>query len=105
MQDYSPVDGFVDITECMADLIKYVANEPSTGLFYIQQHTQNAVPNIINLRKRITEKSHEITMYTEDSEDSITMIRSMKECGFPIADEMIRDISNTLAGISSKQPK
>ncbi|GAA0149098.1 hypothetical protein LIER_08362 [Lithospermum erythrorhizon] len=89
----------------MADMIKFVANEPSVGLFYIQQHAHSAGPNIINLGKRITEKSHEITWHTEDSDDSITTIRSMKECGFPIADEMISDIRNTLGIVSSKQPK
>ncbi|XP_038884989.1 uncharacterized protein LOC120075565 isoform X2 [Benincasa hispida] len=105
MYGFSTVDGFVEIAESSAEMIKYIANEPSTGLFYIQQHTKNAVPNVINLKNSVVDKSHETTLHTEDSEDSITMLRSMKECGFPIADEMIRDIRKSLAIMSTKQPR
>ncbi|KAJ4834641.1 hypothetical protein Tsubulata_020209 [Turnera subulata] len=105
MHGFSTVDGFVEISECLAEMIKYVANEPSVGLFYVQQHTQNAVPNILNLRNNIVEKSWETNLHTEDLEDSITMMRSMKECGFPIADEMVKDIRKSLAIMSTKQPR
>ncbi|KAF2318484.1 hypothetical protein P3X46_025353 [Hevea brasiliensis] len=105
MHGFSTVDGFVELTECMAEMIKYVANEPSVGLFYVQQHTQNAVPNVINLKNNIIEKSHETNLHTEDLEDSITVVRSMKDCGFLIADEMVRDIRTSLATMSAKQPR
>lgn len=105
MYGFSTVDGFVEIAESSAEMIKYIANEPSTGLFYIQQHTKNAVPNVINLKNSVVDKSHESTLHTQDSEDSITMLRSMKECGFPIADEMIRDINKSLAIMATKQPR
>ncbi|XWS75198.1 hypothetical protein CRYUN_Cryun01aG0064800 [Craigia yunnanensis] len=105
MNGFSTVDGFVEITESLAEMIKYVANEPSVGLFYVQQHTRNAVPNVVNLNNHVVEKSREATLQTEDLEDSITMVRSMKDCGFPIADEMIKDIKNSLTLMSAKQPK
>ncbi|KAG9160884.1 hypothetical protein Leryth_008703 [Lithospermum erythrorhizon] len=105
MHEYSPVDGFVEVTECLAEMMKFVANEPSVGLFYIQQHTKNAATNLVNFKNDITEKSHEIALHEEDSEDSITMMRSMKDCGLPIADEMIRDIKSSLAIMKSKPPK
>lgn len=105
MHGFSTVDGFVEISECLAEMIKYVANEPSAGLFFIQQHTQNAVPNVIKLKNNVVKKSHETTLHTEDLQDSVTMVKSMKEYGFPIVDEMIGDIKKTLAAITSKQPK
>ncbi|XP_012080963.1 uncharacterized protein LOC105641103 [Jatropha curcas] len=105
MHEFSTIDGFAEITESLAEMIKYVANEPSVGLFYVQQHTQNAVSNVINLKDNITKKSHETTLHTEDLEDSITMVKSMKDCGFSIADEMIRDIKISLSTISARQPK
>ena len=105
MYGFSTVDGFVEIVESSAEMIKYIANEPSTGLFYIQQHTKNAVPNVLNMKNSVANTSRESTLHTEDSEDSITMLRSMKECGFPIADEMIRDIKKSLAVMSTKQPR
>ena len=50
MHGFSHVDGFVEISNCLAEMIKYAANEPSAGLFFIQHHTQNAVPNVIKLK-------------------------------------------------------
>lgn len=105
MDDISTVDGFVEITECVAEMLKYLANEPSVGLFYVQQHTQNSVPNLVSLRNSVEDKSREMTLHTEDSGESIVMLSSMKECGSPIVDEMIRDIKNSLTIMSSKQPK
>ncbi|KAH1261668.1 hypothetical protein GmHk_02G004476 [Glycine max] len=105
MHGFSPVDGFVEISNCLAEVIKYVGNESSTGLFFIQHHTQNAVPNVIKLKNNIIDKSHETTLHTEDLEDSVSMVRSMKECGFPIADEMIGDIKKSLAMMTTKHPK
>ncbi|ESW17524.1 hypothetical protein PHAVU_007G246300 [Phaseolus vulgaris] len=104
MHGFSTVDGFVEISNCLAEMIKYVANEPSAGLFFIQQHTQNAVPNVIKLKKNVIDKSRETTLDTEDLEDSVTMVRSMKDCGFPIAGEMIGDIKKSLLTMTSKQP-
>ncbi|KAK4353036.1 hypothetical protein RND71_028554 [Anisodus tanguticus] len=73
MHAFSTADGFVEITESLADMIKFIANEPSAGLFYVQQHTRSAVPNLINLTNNIEEKSRQVTLYTADSEDSIVM--------------------------------
>ncbi|XP_052199426.1 uncharacterized protein LOC127806276 [Diospyros lotus] len=105
MHEFSTADGFLEITESLAEMIKYVANEPSVGLFYIQQHAQNAIPNLINTKNNVVEKAQEMTLHTEDLEDSITVVRSMKECGYPIADEMIQDITKSLAIMSTKHPK
>ena len=93
----STVEGFVVINENVGDMIKYVANEPSVGMYFIQQHAQKAVPNLIKLKTKVIEKSHETAVHTEDLEESAAITRSMKEFGFPIVDEMIRDIEATLA--------
>ncbi|CAL0299706.1 unnamed protein product [Lupinus luteus] len=105
MHEFSTIDGFVEISECMADMLKYLANEPSTGLFFIQHHTQNSVPNLIKVKRNLAEKSHETTLHREDMEDSIIMVRSMQKCVFPIADEMIGEIKKSLATMTTKQPK
>ncbi|KAL1150157.1 hypothetical protein V6Z11_A10G238500 [Gossypium hirsutum] len=105
MNGFSTVDGFVEITESLAEMIKYIANEPSLGLSYVQKHTRDAVPNLLNLSNRLADKSRQATLHTQDLEDSITMVSSMKQCGFPIADEMIKDITDSLTLISAKQLK
>ncbi|GMH11246.1 hypothetical protein Nepgr_013087 [Nepenthes gracilis] len=104
MYDFSAADGFVELSECMGEMIKYVANEPSVGLYYIQQHAQHAVPNAISLKNNVIKNSRETILHTEDLEDSITIVRSMKECGVPIANEMIGDIKRSLGIMSTKQP-
>uniref|UniRef100_A0A7N0V3S1 MEF2BNB-like protein n=1 Tax=Kalanchoe fedtschenkoi TaxID=63787 RepID=A0A7N0V3S1_KALFE len=105
MHEFSTVDGFVEISESLGEMIKYLANEPSVGLFYVQQHTQNAVPNIIKLKNKTSEKAHETALHTEDLEDSIVMVRSMKECGSHIIQGMMGDINKTLAIMSVKEPR
>lgn len=105
MHQLSTGDGFVEVAECMAGMIKYVANEPSVGLFYIQQHIQNAVPNVVSLKNKVADKSRQMVLHTEDAEDSISVVRSMTEYGHPIADEMIKDIETSLLLVSATQPK
>lgn len=99
------VDRFEELSERLGDTIKSLADKPSVGLFYIQQHTHKATPNIINLRNNIVCKSHEIRVHTQDSKDSITMVRSMKQYGFPIVDDMIKDITKSLAIMSVRNQK
>ncbi|XP_073037183.1 uncharacterized protein [Primulina eburnea] len=105
MQEFSVVDGFLEVTEGLTDMIKYVANEPSVGLFYVQKHIQNAAPNLVNLKNNVVEKSRETVLHTEDLEDSMAMMRSMKECGFPAAEEMIGEIKKSLSIMANKQPR
>ncbi|KAJ4974552.1 hypothetical protein NE237_007726 [Protea cynaroides] len=105
MHGFSIVDGFINVNEGLAEMIKYVANEPSVGLFYVQQHTQNAVPNLLNVKDKVGEKCRETALHTDDLEDSITMLKSMKECGLPLTNEMVRDIKKSLLIMSSSQPQ
>ncbi|XP_075502757.1 uncharacterized protein LOC142540472 isoform X2 [Primulina tabacum] len=105
MQEFSVVDCFLEVTEDLTDMIKCVANEPSVGLFYVQKHIQNAAPNLVNLKNNVVEKSRETVLHTEDLEDSMAMMRSMKECGFPVAEEMIGEIKKSLSIMSNKQPR
>ncbi|KAI3519082.1 hypothetical protein L1887_08091 [Cichorium endivia] len=99
---YSLADSFLKISEGPGDMIKHLANEPSVGLFYVQQHTHKAISNLVNLKNDIAGKSHEIRVCIEESQDSIRMVRSMKEYGYPIVSGMINDITKSLAIISSK---
>ncbi|XP_076912457.1 uncharacterized protein LOC143570775 [Bidens hawaiensis] len=105
MHNYTPVNGFKYIAEDLGDMMKSLANEPSVGLFHVQEHTQNAVPRLVNLRTSIVAKARDVGLHTEDSEDSITMVRSMSDCGFQIVDDMVKDIRKALGIMSSKQPK
>lgn len=104
MFEFSTDECFVEISEILVEMIKYLANEPSAGLYYIQQHAQKAVPNIIDRKNDLSDMLHQITLQTEDLEDSIHMLGSIKEYGSPIADEMIAEIKKTLELTSNKEP-
>ena len=36
--------------EGVDDMIKFLANEPSVGLFFVQQHAQTSMPYLLNLK-------------------------------------------------------
>ncbi|KAF5207065.1 Mef2bnb-like protein [Thalictrum thalictroides] len=105
MDGISTADGFVEVNNNLTEMIKYVANEPSVGLYYVQQHTHNALPNLLRLQDRIADRSREATLHTQDSEESIIMVDSMKHCGLSIADDMLNDIKKSLLLMSTSQPK
>lgn len=105
MQGFSTVDGFLKVKEGVDEMIKYLANEPSVGLFFIQQHAQTSMPYLLTVKDKIVEEIHEVTLHTEDIEDSICVVRSMSEYGLPIADEMIKEINKSLHIMSTSQPK
>nr|BAJ95576.1 predicted protein [Hordeum vulgare subsp. vulgare] len=103
--DLSPADGFLCVKEGVDEMIKHVANEPSLGLYFVQQHAQASMPILLDVKGKVTEKTREITLHTEDIEDSICAVRSMAEFGLPIADDMIKDINKSLKIMSKTQPK
>lgn len=105
MLGFSTVDGFMNVKEDVDEMIKYIANEPSVGLYFVQQHVHSTMPYLLNVKNKVVEKVHEVTLHTEDIEDSIYVVRSMTECGLPIADEMTKDINKSLRIMSASQPK
>lgn len=86
-------------------MIKYLANEPSVGLYFVQQHAKKSMPNLLDVKEKVTEKIHDVSLNAEDVEDSINVLRSMTEFGYPLAKEMIKDIQTSLVVISKCQPK
>ncbi|KAL6659011.1 hypothetical protein ACP70R_003051 [Stipagrostis hirtigluma subsp. patula] len=101
----SPADGFLHVKEGVDEMIKYVANEPSVGLYFVQQHARASMPILLDVKDKVVEKTHEVTLHTEDMEDSICAVRSMAEFGLPLADDMIKDINRSLQIMSKAQPK
>ncbi|TVU42760.1 hypothetical protein EJB05_09181 [Eragrostis curvula] len=101
----SPADGFLCVKDGVDGMIRYVANEPSVGLYFVQQHARASMPIFLDVKDKLVEKTHEVTLHTEDMEDSICAVRSMAEFGLPLANDMISDINNSLQIMSKAQPK
>ncbi|WOL19266.1 hypothetical protein Cni_G28064 [Canna indica] len=107
MHNESPTIGayFVEVKEGVDEMIEFLANEPSEGLFFVQEHAKNSMPYLLDVKDKVSEEIHEVILHTEDIEDSVCSVRSMKEYGIPIADEMIKDINRSLKIMSVSQPK
>ncbi|KAJ4774738.1 MEF2BNB-like protein [Rhynchospora pubera] len=105
MHAFSPAEGFIAVKEGVDEMLKYLANEPSVGLYFVQHHAQASMPNLLSVKEKLAEEVHEVTLHTEDIEDSICVVRSMAEIGLPIADDMIKDINRSLRIMSSSPPK
>ncbi|PKU69669.1 uncharacterized protein LOC110094125 [Dendrobium catenatum] len=105
MLGLSTADGFMSVKGGVDDMIKYLANEPSMGLYFVQQHAQSSMPYLLDVKDKVMEKIHEVTLQTEDVEDSIDVVQSMTEIGYPLVEEMIKDIKTSLLIISKCQPK
>lgn len=101
----SPAEGFLCVKDGVDGMIKYVANEPSVGLYFVQQHARASMPILLDVKGKLVEKTHEVTLHTEDMEDSICAVRSMADFGLPLADDMIKDINRSLHIMSKTQPK
>ncbi|XP_064971258.1 uncharacterized protein LOC135616001 isoform X3 [Musa acuminata AAA Group] len=98
-------DFFLNVKEGVDEMIKLLANEPSVGLFFVEQHARTSMPYLLGLKDRVGEKIHEVTLHTEDIEDSICSVRSMTEYGTPIVEEMVKDLNKSLLVMSASQPK
>ncbi|KAM3211238.1 hypothetical protein ACQJBY_064811 [Aegilops geniculata] len=47
----SPADGFLcAVKEGVDEMIKHVANEPSLGLYFVQQHAQASMPILLDVK-------------------------------------------------------
>ncbi|KAK8481020.1 hypothetical protein V6N12_042632 [Hibiscus sabdariffa] len=57
---------------------------------------------VSNIGNRVAGKSREASLHVENLEDSTTVVRSMKECRFPIVDELINDIMDSLTSVPVK---
>ncbi|CAL5008459.1 unnamed protein product [Urochloa decumbens] len=71
----SPADGFLCVKDGVDGMIKYVANEPSVGLYFVQQHARASMPILLDVKGKLVEKTNEVTLHTEDMEDSICAVR------------------------------
>ncbi|XP_042452446.1 uncharacterized protein LOC122037054 isoform X2 [Zingiber officinale] len=105
-QGSSSIDSFFnDVKEGVDEMIVSLANDPTVGLFFVQQHAHASMPYLLGVKDKVRKKIHEVSLHTENMEDSICSVRSMAECGTPIADGMIEDINRSLQLMSASKLK
>ncbi|XP_042472332.1 uncharacterized protein LOC122054990 [Zingiber officinale] len=103
---YNGLDGFfMNVKEGVDEMIKFLANEPSMGFFFVQKHAHASMPYLLDVKDKVDGKIREVTLHTEDLKDSVCSVESIKEFGIPIVEEMIKDINKSLLILSTSQPK
>lgn len=96
MQPSAPRDILQGVHNSVTDMVKDVANEPSVGLYFVQQHVHKAVPGLLALKSQIVEEVQEVMLYTEDVRDALTSVKTMKEVGPPVFSKMIATLNASL---------
>jgi hypothetical protein len=54
---FKTCDMSVTVQNSITDMVKDVANEPSVGLYFVQQHVHKAVPGLLSLKVSVTNSS------------------------------------------------
>lgn len=54
---FKTCDMSVTVQNSITDMVKDVANEPSVGLYFVQQHVHKAVPGLLSLKVSVTDSS------------------------------------------------
>jgi hypothetical protein len=49
----SSVDALQGVHDSVSELVQQVANEPSVGLYFVQQHVHKAVPGLLSVKVSI----------------------------------------------------
>ncbi|GAQ78301.1 hypothetical protein KFL_000100660 [Klebsormidium nitens] len=68
-----------EVHEKVADIATQIANEPSVGLYYVQQHVQKAVPALVDAKKQVAHGRDITNFVGEDVKTATTTIQGMKE--------------------------
>jgi hypothetical protein len=77
-------------------MVKEVANEPSVGLYFVQQHVHKAVPGLLALKSHVQEGTEEAILYTQDVNDALASVKVMNEVGPPVFAKMISTFNASL---------
>eukprot|EP00252_Welwitschia_mirabilis_P012609 TRINITY_DN2783_c0_g1_i1.p1 TRINITY_DN2783_c0_g1~~TRINITY_DN2783_c0_g1_i1.p1 ORF type:complete len:341 (+),score=81.36 TRINITY_DN2783_c0_g1_i1:95-1117(+) len=96
-------EGFAEVHKDITEMIEQLANEPSVGLFYIQQHVHNAVPNLHKIKTQVADTTRDVVICTEDMKDATNTIKLMQECGPLIIEQMLKKLTSSITLISRRQ--
>ncbi|KAL2652646.1 hypothetical protein R1flu_020774 [Riccia fluitans] len=90
-----------EVHDTITEMLKQLANEPSVGLYFVQQHVHRAVPAIVQLKSQIVDATKEAEYVTQDVKDARNAVKTIKECGPPVIERMIKTLDSTLPRLPS----
>ncbi|MCO5568970.1 hypothetical protein L7F22_022674 [Adiantum nelumboides] len=92
-----------DVHEMLMEAMKIVANEPSIGLYFVQQHVHKVVPSLLNVKHQITEARASAVLATAHVKDSLSCIKGMKDCGPLVVKRMIKSLQTASTQIPTNR--
>ncbi|MCO5611088.1 hypothetical protein L7F22_065338 [Adiantum nelumboides] len=81
-----------EVGQALVKAMKIVVSEPSVGLYFEQQHVHKVVPSFLNVKHQITEATTSADLATTNVKDSLSCIKSMKDCGPLVIEQMIKSL-------------
>eukprot|EP00897_Mesotaenium_endlicherianum_P007833 jgi/Mesen1/7078/ME000369S06399 len=93
-----------EVHDKVADIICMLANEPSVGLYYVQQHTQRAVPAVVALKTEVADTTQVAKFALEDVKEATGVVRAMKEKGSPVLRQMLRTLEHSTPLLPNLRP-
>ncbi|KAJ7299628.1 hypothetical protein O6H91_Y190000 [Diphasiastrum complanatum] len=92
-----------EVHDSLTEVIKQIANEPSLGLYFVQQHVHKVVPVVVSLKVQLVEETQEVVLSTEDAKDALTAVSTMKELGPSVIGKMRTILNSTISSLQDEQ--
>ncbi|KAL3688227.1 hypothetical protein R1sor_014536 [Riccia sorocarpa] len=90
-----------EVHDTITEMMQQLANEPSVGLYFVQQHVHKAVPAMVQLKTQIVDATQKAEYVTQDVKEARNAVRTIKECGPPVIERMIKTLDGTLPRLPS----
>ncbi|CAM6087708.1 unnamed protein product [Calypogeia fissa] len=93
-----------EVHDTLTEMMKQLANEPSVGLYFVQQHVHKAVPGMVSLKTQMVDTTLEVEYVTQDVKDALNSVKSMKEVGPAVIERMIKTMDSSQPLLASLRP-
>ncbi|BBM99171.1 BLOC-1 related complex subunit 8 [Marchantia polymorpha subsp. ruderalis] len=90
-----------EVHDTITEMMRQLANEPSVGLYFVQQHVHRAVPAMVQLKAQIVDTTQEAEYVTQDVRDALNSVKTMKECGPAVIERMMKTLDSSLPRLPS----
>ncbi|KAG6547030.1 hypothetical protein Mapa_011647 [Marchantia paleacea] len=90
-----------EVHDTITEIMRHLANEPSVGLYFVQQHVHRAVPAMVQLKAQIVDSTQEAEYVTQDVRDALNSVKTMKECGPAVIERMMKTLDSSLPRLPS----
>ncbi|EGG16011.1 hypothetical protein DFA_09683 [Cavenderia fasciculata] len=77
--DANTAESILKSNKKISDYIHHLANEPSVGMYHVQEHIRKAVPKNVTLKKEVKNLTSHIEDISYNVDDSIKAIQSINE--------------------------